>query len=277
MTVELFGPYRLDAVIGRGGMGEVYRAYDTRRDRVVAIKRLPRELASDATYRARFQRESALVATLHEPHVIPIHDYGDIEGQLFIDMRLVDGQDLGATLRSHPMSAARAVDVISQIADALDAAHGAGLVHRDVKPSNILLVGGPGTTGGTGRGVAYLVDFGIARAVDGPTLSNAGIAAGSVGYMAPERFTGDDWDRRVDVYSLACVLHECLVGHRPFPTASLPSAMHAHLNTPPPRPSLEREALDPRFDDVVAIGMAKNPDQRYRSAGALAAAARDLL
>ncbi len=282
MDVELFGPYRLDAVIGRGGMGEVFRAYDTRRDRVVAIKRLPRELAADGTYRARFQRESAMVATLHEPHVIPIHDYGDIDGQLFIDMRLVDGQDLAAALRSRPMSVPRTVDVISQVADALDAAHAAGLVHRDVKPSNILLVGragttGGGTTGGGDRGVAYLVDFGIARPVDGPTMSNAGLAAGSVGYMAPERFTGDDWDLRVDVYSLACVLHECLVGHRPFPTKNLTTAMHAHLTVPPPRPSLERPGLDPRFDDVVAGGMAKDPDRRYPSAGELAAAARDLL
>ncbi|MGI5127886.1 PQQ-binding-like beta-propeller repeat protein [Pseudonocardia sp. CA-107938] len=274
---ERFGPYRLEAVIGRGGMGEVFRAYDTSRDRVVAIKRLPRELAADPVYRTRFQRESALVANLHEPHVIPIHDYGEIDGQLFIDMRLVEGPDLAAALRSTPMSVQRAVDVISQIADALDAAHAAGLVHRDVKPSNILLVGGAATTGAGERGVAYLVDFGIARAVDGPTLSHAGLVAGSIGYMAPERFTGEDWDLRVDVYSLACVLHECLVGHRPFPTVSLPSAMHAHITTPPPRPSREREGLDPRFDDVIATGMAKDPDQRYPSAGALAAAARDLL
>jgi len=274
---ERFGPYRLDAVIGRGGMGEVFRAYDTRRDRIVAIKRLPRELATDPAYRARFQRESALVATLHEPHVIPIHDYGEIDGQLFIDMRLVDGPNLATALRGAPMSVPRAVDVISQIADALDAAHAAGLVHRDVKPSNILLVGGPATMGAGERGVAYLVDFGIARSVAGPTLSHAGLLAGSVGYMAPERFTGDDWDLRVDVYSLACVLHECLVGHRPFPTASLPSAMHAHVTTPPPRPSREREGLDLRFDDVVATGMAKDPDRRYASAGALAAAARELL
>jgi eukaryotic-like serine/threonine-protein kinase len=275
VEVEHFGPYRLDAVIGRGGMGEVFRAYDTRRDRVVAVKRLPREMASDDTYRARFKQESALVATLNEPHVIPIHDYGEIDGQLFLDMRLVDGRDLGAVLRTRAMGVPRAVDVISQTADALDAAHAAGLVHRDVKPSNILLVEGPGTTGD--RGVVYLVDFGIARQSGAATMTHAGHAVGSVGYMAPERFSGDEWDLRVDVYALACVLHECLVGHRPYPAASLPSAMNAHLNAPPPRPSMERPGLDPRFDEIVAKGLAKDPRDRYPSAGALAAAARQLL
>jgi serine/threonine protein kinase len=276
---EVFGPYRLDGLIGSGGMGEVFRAHDTGRDRVVALKRLPRQLAVDQEYRARFQRESALVAQLREPHIIPIHDYGEIDGQLYIDMRLVEGKDLAKVLAAGPLGVSRAVDVVSQIADALDAAHAEGLVHRDVKPSNILLVGRPGPDGVTvtDRGVAYLVDFGIARAVDGPTLSAAGLAMGSSGYMAPERLTGDDWDLRVDVYSLACVLYECLVGSRPFPAKSLPAAINAHLNTPPPRPSQHRPELPVGFDEVVAAGMAKDPAQRYSSAGRLAAAARALL
>jgi outer membrane protein assembly factor BamB len=274
---EVFGPYRLDALIGSGGMGEVFRAYDNTRNRVVAVKRLPRQLGVDGEYRARFQRESALVAKLREPHIIPIHDYGEIDGQLYIDMRLVEGADLAKALTDGPLAVSRAVDVVSQIADALDAAHAEGLVHRDVKPSNILLVGRPGSGEMTDRGVAYLVDFGIARAVDGPTLSVAGLAMGSSGYMAPERLTGDHWDLRVDVYSLACVLYECLVGSRPFPATSLPAAINAHLNTPPPRPSLSRPDLPDGFDAVIAIGMAKNPEERYASAGRLAFAARSLL
>jgi outer membrane protein assembly factor BamB/tRNA A-37 threonylcarbamoyl transferase component Bud32 len=274
---EVFGPYRLDALIGSGGMGEVYRAYDSTRNRIVALKRLPRQLGVDAEYRARFQRESALVAQLREPHIIPIHDYGEIDGQLYIDMRLVEGADLAKVLDDGPLAVARAVDVVSQIADALDAAHHEGLVHRDVKPSNILLVGRPGDGGISDRGVAYLVDFGIARAVDGPTLSAAGLAMGSSGYMAPERLTGDHWDLRVDVYSLACVLYECLVGSRPFPATSLPAAINAHLNTPPPLPSASRPDLPDGFDAVIAIGMAKNPQERYASAGALAYAARSLV
>src|SRR4051794_35656934 len=258
-------------------MGEVYRAYDSTRNRIVALKRLPRQLGVDAEYRARFQRESALVAQLREPHIIPIHDYGEIDGQLYIDMRLVEGADLAKVLDDGPLAVARAVDVVSQIADALDAAHAEGLVHRDVKPSNILLVGRPGGAGISDRGVAYLVDFGIARAVDGPTLSVAGLAMGSSGYMAPERLTGDHWDLRVDVYSLACVLYECLVGTRPFPAHSLPAAINAHLNTPPPLPSASRPDLPDGFDAVIAIGMAKNPQERYASAGRLAYAARSLI
>jgi outer membrane protein assembly factor BamB/serine/threonine protein kinase len=270
---EVFGPYRLDALIGRGGMGEVHRAYDTRRERFVALKRLLRELAADEQYRNRFQRESALAAKLNDPHIVPIHDYGDIDGQLFIDMRLVDGGDLADLIKRGPLSAARTVDVIAQVADALDAAHAQALVHRDVKPSNVLLVG----TEQAERGVAYLTDFGIARALDGPTVSRTTLGMGSAGYMAPERFTGDDWDERIDVYALACVLVECLVGHRPFQAESLPSVMHAHLVREPPRPTQERPDLPVALDDVVAHGMAKDPEARYPTAGALAEAARAAL
>ena len=273
MEPEVFGPYRLDALIGRGGMGEVHRAYDSRRQRYVALKRLLRELAADEQYRSRFQRESALAAKLNDPHIVPIHDYGEIDGQLFIDMRLVDGGDLAGLIARGPLSAARTVDLITQVADALDAAHAQSLVHRDVKPSNVLLVGAERAE----RGVAYLTDFGIARALDGPTVSRTTMGMGSAGYMAPERFTGDDWDERVDVYSLACVLVECLLGHRPFQAESLPSVMHAHLVREPPRPTGERPELPPALDEVVAHGMAKDPAARYPTAGALADAARAAL
>ncbi len=153
----------------------VYRAYDTRRHRIVAIKRMPRHLAMDQEFRTRFQRESALAAKLREPHVVPIHDYGEIDGQLYIDMRLVEGIDLGSVLKKAPVTLARAVDIVSQIADALDAAHDDGLVHRDVKPSNVLLVGKPAQV--ADRGFAYLADFGIAANLGGSDAQQAGTRA----------------------------------------------------------------------------------------------------
>jgi len=267
---EQFGPYQLEELIGRGGMGEVYRAFDTRRNRRVALKRLPPELASDAQFQVRFRRESELAARLAEPHVIPIHDFGEIDGRLYIDMRLVSGADMGELLkREGPMPAARAVALISQVAAALDAAHAEGLVHRDVKPSNVLVVPGD---------FAYLVDFGVAREVDGEhtALTNTGSTVGTLGYLAPERFEGRG-DHRVDVYALACVLFEVLAGRKPFPATSLPALLHAHLNVPPPRPTDVRPELPRGLDDVVARGMAKDPDARYASTGALAEAARAAL
>ncbi|MDT7552291.1 MAG: serine/threonine protein kinase, bacterial [Pseudonocardiales bacterium] len=272
---ERFGPYRLDELIGRGGMGEVHRALDIQRDRTVAVKRLQHHLATDPEYRDRFRRESALAAKLSEPHVIPIHDYGEINGRLFLDMRLVEGIDLAALLRQGPLTAERAVDVISQVADAIDAAHAEGLVHRDVKPSNVLLQGSLDRA--AERGFAYLADFGIASEVGDRTSSRPGLALGTTAYMAPERRTGDPYDHRIDVYSLACVLCECLTGRRPFPADDVLGAVQAHLTHPPPRPSELRKELPRALDAVVARGMAKRADDRYSSAGALAAAARAAL
>jgi serine/threonine-protein kinase len=271
--IERFGPYRLDALIGRGGMGQVFRAFDVQRDRTVAVKLLQQQLAADPEYRGRFRREAALAAKLSEPHVIPIHDYGEIGGRLFLDMRLVEGIDLAALLRGGPLSAERAVDVLSQVADALDAAHAEGLVHRDVKPSNILLVGERAAE----RGFAYLADFGIAGEVGDRTTSRPGLALGTTAYMAPERMTGDPYDHRIDVYSLTCVLAECLTGKRPFPADDVLGAVAAHLTQPPPKPSTLRAGLPRALDDVVAHGMAKRADDRYGSAGELARAARDAL
>jgi Protein kinase domain len=269
--VEVFGPYRLLELIGRGGMGEVFRAHDTVRDRVVALKRLVPELADDAGFAARFRRECALLARLHEPHIIPIHDFGTIDGRLYLDMRLVTGEDLGEILaREGPPAPDRAVDVITQLASALDAAHADGLVHRDVKPSNALLTGDPA--------FVYLVDFGIARPIDGNTaLTSTGSTVGTLHYMAPERFDGRPIDGRVDVYALACVLHETLTGTKPFPATAQLAIMGAHLTREPPRPSTLRAGLPTGFDEVVARGMAKDPDRRYATAGALAAAARAAL
>ncbi len=276
MNPERFGPYRFESLIGRGGMGEVFRAWDERRNRVVALKRLPRQMAQDREFRARFQRESALAAKLREPHIIPIHDYGEIDGLLYIDMRLVEGTDLAKVLKVGKLGPERAVDVMSQVADALDAAHAEGLIHRDVKPSNILLVGPPERA--AVRGFAYLADFGIASTLaGGSTLSRPGLAIGTAAYMAPERMSGERADARADVYSMACMFFECLTGHRPFPASDLLQALRAHLTLPRPRPSEHGAVIPPALDDVVTRGMAKNPDERYSTAGDLAEAARAAL
>jgi serine/threonine protein kinase len=265
-----FGPYRVESSIARGGMGEVLRAYDTRHDRVVALKLLAPEFAADQAFQERFRREAHAVARLREPHVIPIHAYGEIDGRLYLDMRLVEGDDLGTRLTADgPLSPAEAVDVIGQVAQALAAAHAEGLVHRDVKPSNVLV--GP-------TGFAYLVDFGIARAAGlGTELTATGGAVGTLDYMAPERFTDAPADHRVDVYSLACVLHQCLTGSKPFAATTAAALIGAHLHQAPPRPSSVRPGLPAAFDDVVARGMAKDPAVRFATVTELAGAARAAL
>jgi serine/threonine protein kinase, bacterial len=265
-----FGPYRLMRLLGRGGMGEVYEAEDTRKRRVVALKLISGDFSGDPMFRARMQREADAAGRLTEPHVVPIHDYGEIDGQLYLDMRLIDGTDLSTMLRrTGPMSAARAVAIVRQIAAALDAAHAAGVTHRDVKPENILV---------TPDDFACLVDFGIARAATDPGLTQTGTAMGTYKYMAPERFTADEVTYRSDIYALACVLSECLTGSPPYPADSIERMVAAHLMEPAPRPSeLRPGAVPAALDEVIAKGMAKKPDERYRSAGELGNAALDAL
>jgi serine/threonine-protein kinase len=265
-----FGPYRLLRLLGRGGMGEVYEAEDTRKHRVVALKLISQHFSDSPMFQARMQREADAAGRLTEPHVVPIHDYGEIDGQFYVEMRLIDGTDLATLLkRFGPLSPPRAVAIVSQIAAALDAAHATGVTHRDVKPENILI---------TGQDFAYLVDFGIARAAADPALTQTGLAMGTYNYMAPERFTGNEVTYRADIYSLACVLAECLTGAPPYRANSVERAVAAHLTEPAPRPSQLRPGSVPAaFDQVIATGMAKNPEERYRTAGDLAAAARDAL
>lgn len=266
---SMFGHYRLDRLIGRGGMGEVYQAYDMRKGRTVAIKVLLEKLAQDEGYRERFQREADAAARLREPHVIPIHDYGEIDGRLYIDMRLVDGESLPSLLRTNgPMPPEQAVAVVRQIASALDAAHAEGLIHRDVKPDNILL---------THDGFAYLVDFGIAHSSTDHRLTTHGAVIGSFSYMAPERFRAEHTTPAVDVYSLACVLYECLTGARPYPGSTDAAIISAHLFEPVPRPSMIRPSVTPALDTVIARGMAKNIGERFGAAGELATAAQAAL
>lgn len=265
-----FGPYRLLRLLGRGGMGEVYEAEDMRKRRVVALKLISPEFSGNPMFRARMQREADAAGRLTDPHVVPIHDYGEIDGKLYLDMRLIDGTDLSTLLkRTGPMSPPRAVAIVRQVASALDAAHAIGVTHRDVKPENIIV---------TADDFAYLVDFGIARAATDPGLTQTGTAMGTYNYMAPERFTADEVTYRADIYSLACVLAECLTGSPPYRANSIERAVGAHLTQPPPRPSeLRPGRVPPALDQVIAKGMAKNPDERYRSAGELADAAHDAL
>lgn len=282
---ERFGPYRVLGVLGNGGMGRVLHAHDAEHQRDVALKVLHPQWAQDESYRGRFRREAQIACQLNEPHVIPIHRYGEIDGQLFLDMRLVEGEDLDSLLkRGGPMDPARAADLVGQIARALDAAHAKALVHRDVKPSNVLLVArsdGRDLVGSAaGEDFAYLADFGIARGADdgaGPALTATGTAVGSTEYMAPERFGSAAADARSDVYSLACVLFELLTGRRPFPAGDPLALMYAHLHEEPPRPSSLRPGLPPELDEVVLRGLAKDPAQRWQTAGQLATAARAAL
>ncbi len=264
---QAFGRYRLLSLLGQGGMGQVWRAHDSLTNRVVALKVLPERFADDEQLRERFRRECRAVAQLTEPHVIPIHDFGDIDGRLYLNMRLIEGTDLRKVIqREGALPPRRAVAIIAQVADALQAAHDAGLVHRDVKPTNILL--------GADE-FASLIDFGIAHAADDRTLTTIGETIGTVAYMAPEEISAEiKADARVDVYALTCVLYECLTGRPPFASAlGLQGVIAHHLHTPPPRPSTTTPDVSTAFDAVIAKGMAKNPDDRYQTVRELAAAA----
>jgi serine/threonine kinase PknH len=263
-----FGKYKIAGVLGRGGMGEVYEAYDNEIGRTVALKIIKSQFANDRQYRLRFERESHAAAKLQEPHVIPIHGFGEIDGCLFIDMRLVRGADLQSLIDKAPLNPTRAVAIVIQIAAALDAAHGEGLIHRDVKPQNIIV---------TPADFAYLVDFGIAKMMGDTRLTADGTQIGSWAYMAPERFTDQEITPAIDIYALTCVLYESLTGQMPFRIDSPEAVIAAHLSSPPPRPSVTNPKVPPSFDDIIARGMAKEPDDRYGSAGALGRAANRAL
>ncbi|CAJ1505296.1 serine/threonine-protein kinase [[Mycobacterium] kokjensenii] len=263
-----FGKYQITRLLGRGGMGEVYEAYDTSKDRTVALKILLDHYSGDERFRTRFQRESRATAMLREPHVIPIHDWGEIDGSLYIDMRLIQGATLQELIRRGPMPPQRAVALIVQVAAALDAAHAHDLIHRDVKPQNIIV---------TPADFVYLVDFGIAAMPGESSLTATGTQIGSVAHMAPERFTDKPVGSAVDVYALACILYEMLTGRTPFPTGSIEQTISAHMSAAPPRPSQTDPRIPAALDQVIAQGMAKDPAHRFRTAGALGEAAQRAL
>ena len=263
-----FGRYRLVELLGRGGMGEVWRAHDTGTDRVVALKLLSVHLADDDVFQERFRREARSAAGLDEPHVVPIHDFGEIDGRLFVSMRLIKGRELEDILKDGPLPPDRAVAIIEQVASALHAAHDVGLVHRDVKPSNILVAQDD---------FAYLIDFGIARSAHDAALTDTGVPIGTWAYMAPERFHTGVVDARADIYALACVLFESLTGQLPFPANTLEQLAVAHMLQPPLHPSEVHAGVPAAMDQVIATGMAKEPAERYATAKDLAGAARGAL
>src|SRR5262245_25769859 len=269
---ELAG-YRLETIIGRGGMSVVYRAEHLRLRRKAAVKLLAPELAEDERFRERFLRESQLAASLDHPNVIPVYDAGEVEGLLYLAMRYVEGTDLRALLRRYgALGPERALGLVSQVAEALDAAHEYGLVHRDVKPSNVLV------TGQVGSEHCYLADFGLSKTVsDRSDTRDWGQTLGTVDYVAPEQIEGGEVDGRADVYSLACMFYECLIGEAPFKRASEVAVIYAHLEDAPPMASERRPGLPVELDPVVAKGMAKLADDRWETCGALTAAARAAL
>jgi hypothetical protein len=261
-----FGRYRLQELLGRGGMGEVWKAYDPTMDRMVALKLLSTNFATDRVFQERFRREARAASGLDDPHVVPFYDFGEIEGQLYVTMRLINGRDLHGLLADGPLPPARAVAIVEQIASALHAAHEIGLVHRDVKPSNILVAKDD---------FSYLIDFGIARAAGQTGLTDTGATIGTWGYMAPERLNTGQAEPSADIYALACVLHEMLTGQPPYPGDSLEQQIVGHLTTPPPRPSVLQAGVPEALDVVIAKGMAKQPDERYATTVELARGARD--
>ncbi|WP_157978931.1 MULTISPECIES: serine/threonine-protein kinase [Nocardia] len=259
-----FGHYRLQRLLGSGATGRVWRAYDTRTEREVALKVLAVEAAADPAFRQRFTREARLAAQLRGPHTVRVHSFGELDGRLYLDMELIEGIDGAALLRREiRLAPGPAVRVITQAAAALDAAHRIGLVHRDVKPSNLMV---------TPTGAVYLIDFGIASRVGQPPITATGHMVGTLGYAAPERFTGTA-DARSDQYSLACVLYELLTGQRPFGDGDAPQQVRAHLMTTPPAVSDLVAAAPTELDAVIARAMAKDPSRRWSSAGEFAAAA----
>jgi len=253
---SLVAGYRVERLLGRGGMGAVYLADDVQLARKVALKLLVPELSEDASFRERFLRESRIAAGLEHPNVVPIYQAGDADGTLFIAMRYVEGTDLRRLLAERPLAAADVAAIAEQVAAALDAAHEAGLVHRDVKPANVLI---------DRREHVYLSDFGLTKQTASQSgLTATGTLVGTLDYVAPEQIQGHPVDGRADVYSLACLIHECLTGKPPFRRDTDVATLWAHVQESPPATG------DTAVDAVLAKGLAKDPDQRYSTAGQLA-------
>ncbi|MEU1576466.1 serine/threonine-protein kinase [Streptomyces collinus] len=265
--------YRIEQEIGRGGMAVVYRARDLRLERTVALKLLAPELARNDTFRRRFTHESRAAAAIDHPHIVPVFEAGETDGVLYIAMRYVAGSDLRHVLdREGPMPPVTAVRVAAQVASALDAAHDHGLVHRDVKPGNILVSRG---TDSDHPEHVYLTDFGLTKKSLSLTgFTTVGQFVGTLDYVSPEQISGKPVDARCDVYGFACVVFETLAGHPPFLRDDDMALLWAHQYDEPPPLTEDRPDLDPRVDPVFAQALAKSPDDRYPSCLAFVAALR---
>lgn len=265
---SVFAGYQIEGVIGKGGMATVFLARDIRLGRQVALKVLLPSLAEDPAFRQRFVRESQIAAALEHPHVVPVYEAGETRGYLFIAMRYIDGTDLRVLLsREGPLSCERTVRIVSQISGALDAAHRRGLVHRDVKPANILIAH---VEENDREDHSYLTDFGITRRISGYALTRTGVFVGTLDYAAPEQIRGELVDARTDIYALGCVLFECLTGRPPFEADSDVALMYAHLERDPPTVTALRPELPGSVDGVVYKAMAKNPADRFVTCESLA-------
>ncbi|MFC9504547.1 serine/threonine-protein kinase [Streptomyces sp. NPDC057002] len=265
--------YRIEKEIGRGGMAVVYRARDLRLERTVALKLLAPELARNDTFRRRFTHESRAAAAIDHPHIVPVFEAGETDGVLYIAMRYVVGSDLRHLLdREGPLSPATTLRVAAQVASALDAAHDHGLVHRDVKPGNILVARG---TDSDHPEHAYLTDFGLTKKSLSLTgFTTVGQFVGTLDYVAPEQISGRPVDARCDVYGFACVVYEILAGHPPFRRDDDMALLWAHQYDEAPPLTEARPDLDPQVDPVLAKALAKSPDDRYPSCLAFVAALR---
>ena len=249
--------YRIDGVLGTGGMAVVYRATQLSLNRPAALKVITSEAGDEPSFRERFRREGQLQAAIDHPHIVTVYEAGESEHGLFLAMRVVRGPTLKDLILSGKLEPGRAVRLLTQVAEALDAAHDVGLIHRDVKPQNILV---------GAHDHAYLADFGLTKAPGGSGLTEEGQFLGTIDYVSPEQARGGDATHCSDIYALAGVLCECLTGEVPFPRPSEPAVLFAHMSDPPPRLSERRSDLPPALDDVIARGMAKDPDDRPGSA-----------
>jgi serine/threonine protein kinase len=262
---DVFAGHRVEGIAGRGGMGVVYRAVQLDLDRLVALKLIAAELAQDEEFRERFVRESRAAASIDHPNVIPIYYTGEHDGLLYIAMRYVEGSDLRTVVRAEGrLAPARAARIVAQVGSALDAAHARGLVHRDVKPANVLV---------TGDDHCYLTDFGLVEDLGATTgATRSAEVLGTLDYVAPERIRGGATGPWTDVYALGCVLFFALTGRVVFPLEEPERKLWAHLSEPPPSASVA-----PAVDAVVARALAKDPRERYESAPALAAALQEAM
>jgi hypothetical protein len=261
LTGLQLGPYQIVAPLGEGGMAAVYQAYQPSMDRYVALKVLPRHFASEPQFAGRFEQEAKVIARLQHPHILPVFDYGQAQGYTYIAMPFIKSGTLAALLTGQPLPLARIQSVISQVGDALDYAHSFGVVHRDVKPSNVLV---------DERGNCLLTDFGIAKMVEGTAaFTRTGGVIGTPAYMSPEQGTGSKVDQRSDIYSLGVVLYEMATGRVPYQAETPIAVVFKHARDPLPPPRALNPALPQGVERVILKSLAKQPDDRYATAGAM--------